>query len=93
MIKGKIPGGITRRAQYFIRIHGYRIPDLGVEQHRAQWLEHGIPSAEIDRTVAYQEMWGGIAHRGEAECMSAPQCRTATVYSGLDEWGLKGLGA
>ncbi len=32
-------------------------------------------------------------YRGEAECMSAPQCRTATVYSGLDEWGLKGLGA
>ncbi|MEV8286142.1 hypothetical protein [Streptomyces niveus] len=215
-IRERIPDGLTRRTQYFVRIHGYRIPDPGVEQHRAQWLEHGIPAAEIDRAVAYQEIWGGIAlppsphydggpsslsagvpegakgegwwfgagpqrtalpysfmigpkgefgihagtwvslhgsiagwvesmaladharrcartittvtgeavealqldglepvlevagradtwwrgadslvavYRGEAECMLAPQCRTATVYSGLDEWGLKGLGA
>lgn len=28
-------------------------------------------------------------YRGEAECMSAPQCRTAAVCSGLDEWGLQ----
>ncbi|MFD9409670.1 hypothetical protein ACFWBN_22005 [Streptomyces sp. NPDC059989] len=32
-------------------------------------------------------------YRGEAEFMEAPQCRTATVYAGLDEWGLRGLGA
>ncbi|MGW1281376.1 hypothetical protein ACWD4V_31055 [Streptomyces tsukubensis] len=22
----------------------------------------------------------------------APQCRTATIYAGLNEWGLRGLG-
>ncbi|MFD3809294.1 hypothetical protein ACFWTC_38540 [Streptomyces sp. NPDC058619] len=30
-------------------------------------------------------------YRGEAEVMCAPQCRTATVYAGLDAWGLRGL--
>ncbi|MFF9010860.1 hypothetical protein ACF087_34385 [Streptomyces goshikiensis] len=30
-------------------------------------------------------------YRGEAEVMDAPQCRTATIYGGLDEWGLRGL--
>ncbi len=29
-------------------------------------------------------------YRGEAEVMDAPQCLTATVYAGLDEWGLRG---
>ncbi|WP_228390693.1 hypothetical protein [Streptomyces smaragdinus] len=214
-IRERILSELTRRAQYFIGIHGYRIHDPGVERHRARWLGHGIPSAEIDRAVAYQEVWGGIAlppsphydggprsfsadvpegseakgwwfeawlqhtalpyafmigpdgafgihagswvplhgsvegrvesvaladhacgcartittvtgeavealqldgfepvlevagradtwrrgadslvavYRGEAECMSAPRCRTATVYSGLDEWDLEGIG-
>jgi hypothetical protein len=30
-------------------------------------------------------------YRGEAEVMGAPQCKTATIYAGLDEWGLRGL--
>lgn len=29
-------------------------------------------------------------YAGEAECLSAPHCRTALFYSGLDEWGLYG---
>ncbi|MFB7572434.1 hypothetical protein [Streptomyces sp. NPDC056165] len=29
-------------------------------------------------------------YTGEAECLSAPRCRTALIYSGLDEWGLYG---
>ncbi|WP_405959392.1 hypothetical protein [Streptomyces sp. NBC_00868] len=31
-------------------------------------------------------------YRGEAEIMNAPQCRTATIYAGLNEWGLHRLG-
>ncbi|MER6781139.1 MULTISPECIES: hypothetical protein [unclassified Streptomyces] len=30
-------------------------------------------------------------YRGEAEAMHAPRCRTATVYAGLDDRGLRGL--
>ncbi|WP_405991226.1 hypothetical protein [Streptomyces sp. NBC_00986] len=29
-------------------------------------------------------------HSGEAECLSFPRARTALIYSGLDEWGLRG---
>ncbi|MFG2325337.1 hypothetical protein [Streptomyces sp. NPDC048568] len=29
-------------------------------------------------------------YAGEAESLSAPRCRTALIYSGLDEWGLYG---
>ncbi|MFJ9576121.1 hypothetical protein ACIRQF_06955 [Streptomyces sp. NPDC101191] len=31
-------------------------------------------------------------YRGEADVMDAPQCLTATIYAGLGEWGLRGLG-
>ncbi|MGS2646807.1 hypothetical protein [Streptosporangium sp. G12] len=31
-----------------------------------------------------------VIYRGEAECMSAPVCRTAFVYMGLNRWGLHG---
>ncbi|MEU6051063.1 hypothetical protein ABZ829_11535 [Streptomyces xanthochromogenes] len=30
-------------------------------------------------------------YRGEAEVMDTPECRTATIYSGLDDWCLRGL--
>ncbi|MFD5141615.1 hypothetical protein ACFWMX_36245 [Streptomyces sp. NPDC058378] len=30
-------------------------------------------------------------YRGEAEVMHAHPCRTATIYAGLDAWGLRGL--
>ncbi|WP_433184851.1 hypothetical protein [Actinoallomurus sp. CA-150999] len=29
-------------------------------------------------------------YSGEAECLSFPRARTAFIYSGLDEWGLRG---
>jgi hypothetical protein len=29
-------------------------------------------------------------YTGEAECLSFPAGRTARIYSGLDEWGLRG---
>ena len=29
-------------------------------------------------------------YSGEAECLAAPQCRTAHIYSGLGDWGLRG---
>ncbi|MFF9915575.1 hypothetical protein [Streptomyces sp. NPDC013457] len=59
---------------------------------------------ELDGFEAVQEVagladtwWRGTdslvaVYRGEAEVMDAPQCLTATVYAGLDEWGLRGLG-
>ncbi|MPY58200.1 hypothetical protein FNH08_13770 [Streptomyces spongiae] len=39
--------------------------------------------------------WRGVdslvaMYSGEAECFSSPNGRTALIYSGLDEWGLRG---
>ncbi len=28
-------------------------------------------------------------YQGEAECLAAPKCRTALIFSGLDKWGLR----
>ncbi|MFD7027236.1 hypothetical protein ACFWAR_04270 [Streptomyces sp. NPDC059917] len=208
-----IPEGITRDAKYFISAHGHWTGRADLEQYRARWVEDGIPGDQIDRVVAYEAVWGGLAlppsphydggprtlsgdvpegpapdwhfgagdqrtalpyafmigpngefglhagtwaplhasvegwvealaladrarrcarttttvtgdevdgldlrgfepvpevagladtwwrgtdsliavYRGEAAVMRAPQCRTATIYAGLDEWGLKGL--
>ncbi|KOT26419.1 hypothetical protein ADK41_38345 [Streptomyces caelestis] len=212
-VSERIPGGITRRAQYFIGCHGHWTGRSDIEQYRARWMEYGIPEAQIDRVAAFEAVWGGLAlppsphydggprtlsgdipegpdpdwhfgagaqrtalpysfvigpggefglhagkwvplhvsvegwvealaladharrcarattmltggavddlelegfeavpevagladtwwrgsdsliavYRGEAEVMEAPQCKTATIYAGLDEWGLRGL--
>lgn len=208
-----IPEGITRRATYFIKCHGYWTGRADIEQYRGRWMEHGVPESQIDWVSAFEAVWGGLAlppsphydggprtlhgdvpegpapdwhfeagaprtalpysfaigpngefglhagrwvplhagvegwveslaladharrcarttttltgaavddleldgfdavpevagladtwwrgsdsliavYRGEAEVMEAPRCRTATIYAGLDAWGLKGL--
>ncbi|MFC9534299.1 hypothetical protein ACFT38_27690 [Streptomyces sp. NPDC056975] len=55
------PEGLSRRARYFVEAHGLRVPRRNLTLCRAVWLERGIPAAEIDRAVAFQECWGGIA--------------------------------
>ena len=54
------PGGLTKRARYFVLAHGIRLDLPRVSRLREQWLALGIPSAEIDRVTAYQELWGGL---------------------------------
>jgi hypothetical protein len=55
------PEGLSRRARYFVEGHGLRVPRRDLTLFRQVWLQHGIPPAEIDRAVAFQERWGGIA--------------------------------
>ncbi|MFF1839076.1 hypothetical protein ACFVXE_33595 [Streptomyces sp. NPDC058231] len=57
----RVPETLSRRAQRFLQVHGLSLPPSKVEPHREQWLRHGIPSAQIDRVVNFQERWGGIA--------------------------------
>lgn len=38
-----------------------RLPCRDLYPYRDVWFQHGIPAAEIDRAVAFQEVWGGIA--------------------------------
>lgn len=56
-------------------------------------LEAYTPVPEV-RGLADQ-WWRGTdslvaVHRGEADCFDAPQCQTAHIYAGLDDWGLRG---
>ncbi|MDX3569300.1 hypothetical protein [Streptomyces sp. ID05-47C] len=55
------PEGLSRRARYFVEGHGLRVPHRDLKLFREVWLEQGIPDAEIDRAVAFQELWGGLA--------------------------------
>ncbi|WP_411084418.1 hypothetical protein [Streptomyces sp. cmx-18-6] len=57
----RAPDGLSRRARYFVEAHGLRVPRRDLTPCREAWLEHGIPAAEIDRALAFQERWGGIA--------------------------------
>ncbi|MEU7740733.1 hypothetical protein [Nonomuraea sp. NPDC049158] len=51
---------------------------------------------EVAEVVGLADTWWRSAdslvaiYMGEAECMAAPQCKTAYIYSGLDTWGLCG---
>ncbi|MFC8795440.1 hypothetical protein [Streptomyces cinereoruber] len=55
------PAGLTRRARTFVEAHGIRVarPDLG--RHRDAWIERGVPAAEIDRAMTFEDRWGGLA--------------------------------
>ncbi|MFI6967186.1 hypothetical protein [Streptomyces sp. NPDC050255] len=55
------PEGLSSRARRFVEVHGLCVPQQDIRVHRDVWLSHGIPAAEIDRAVAFQERWGGIA--------------------------------
>ncbi|MGW6951779.1 hypothetical protein [Streptomyces xanthophaeus] len=57
----KVPKNITQRAGYFISVHGHWLAQSDLEQYRAPWAEQGIPDTQIDRIIAYQRVWGGLA--------------------------------
>lgn len=55
------PERLSRRARYFLEVHAVRVPHRDLRRCRDVWLAHGIPAAEIDRAVAFQDAWGGTA--------------------------------
>ncbi|GAA3784754.1 hypothetical protein ACFS5L_07305 [Streptomyces phyllanthi] len=55
-----VPEGLTRRARSFVSAHGVKVDVVPAERHRESWLGHGIPAAQIDRVVAFQQRWGGL---------------------------------
>ncbi|MEY2229020.1 hypothetical protein [Streptomyces sp. BF23-19] len=56
----RAPEGLSRRAQYFVGVHGLRVEGLGAAQYRGHWLERGTPEAVLDRVEAFDEQWGGM---------------------------------
>lgn len=55
------PIGLSRRAQRFVETDGVRLPRQNIRRHRDAWIRHGIPAAEIERAIAFQDRWGGLA--------------------------------
>ncbi|MGD1217081.1 hypothetical protein AB9Q10_01460 [Streptomyces krungchingensis] len=55
------PVGLSRRARLFVEVHGLRVPEPDIRPYRDGWLRHGVPAVEIERAVAFQDRWGGIA--------------------------------
>ncbi|MFF0262049.1 hypothetical protein ACFYR2_24915 [Streptomyces microflavus] len=82
------PEGLSRRARYFVEEHGLRIPRRDLTLCREVWLGRGIPAAEIDRAVAFQDRWGGIALPPAPAYEGGPRVLEADVPEGsaVDGW-------
>ncbi|WP_459547941.1 hypothetical protein [Nocardia sp. X0981] len=78
----RTPEGLSRRARYFVENHGLRVPCRDLRRYRDVWLEHGIPAAEIDRAVAFQEVRGGIALPPAPAYEGGPRVLEADVPEG-----------
>lgn len=79
---GSAPEGLSRRARYFVETHGLRIPRPDLRHHREAWLRHGIPAAEIDDAIAFQDRWGGIALPPAPAYEGGPRILNADVPEG-----------
>ncbi|WP_324607591.1 hypothetical protein [Streptomyces sp. NRRL WC-3742] len=42
-------------------MHGIRLDPRPLEEHRRFWREREIPDEQIDRMIAFEERWGGLA--------------------------------
>ncbi|MFE6064728.1 hypothetical protein [Streptomyces sp. NPDC056431] len=84
----RAPERLTPRARYFVETHGLCVPRRDMRRHRDVWLQHGIPAVEIDRAVAFQELWGGIALPPAPAYEGGPRVFEADVPEGpsADGW-------
>ncbi len=79
---------LSRRARYFVEGHGLRVPRRDLTRCREVWLKRGIPAAEIDRAVTFQERWGGFALPPAPAYEGGPRVLEADVPEGsaADGW-------
>ncbi|MFD8642289.1 hypothetical protein ACFV14_18530 [Streptomyces zaomyceticus] len=84
------PEGLSRRARYFVEGHGLRVPCRDLTPFREAWLERGIPAAEIDRAMAFQTRWGGLALPPAPAYEGGPRVLETDVPEGsaADGWRL-----
>ncbi|WP_030764990.1 hypothetical protein [Streptomyces sp. NRRL F-2664] len=83
----RAPEGLSRRARHFVEGHGLRVPRRDLALRREEWLARGIPAAEIDRAVTYQERWGGIALPPAPAYEGGPRVLEADMPQGSDGMG------
>ncbi|MDP9846987.1 hypothetical protein [Streptosporangium lutulentum] len=78
---------------YHAAMYAKKVVKVVADEVEAIRLEGHEPVQEVAGLA--DTWWRGpdslvAVYRGEAECLSAPVCRTAFVYTGLDRWGLHG---
>jgi hypothetical protein len=57
-----LPPRLSERARRFVASHGTWSTPTTIDVARQQvWLNSGIPAEQIDRVLAYQSRWGGLA--------------------------------
>ncbi|WP_418961266.1 hypothetical protein [Streptomyces tritici] len=76
------PTGLTRRAKLFVEVEGIRVRQPDIEGYRSAWVEHGVPATEIDRAVAFEDRWGGLALPPAPFYESGPRVLGADVPEG-----------
>ena len=72
-------------AKQITKVTGDEVDALTLDSFEPVWEVRGLADSwwrGADSLVA--------VYTGEAECLAAPQCRAALIYSGLDKWGLHG---
>lgn len=79
-IEKSVPAGLTIRAKTFIQSHGYWTGCRDFEQYRVRWMEHGVPAAQVDRVVAFEAVWGGLALPPSPHYDGGGRGRSAGMY-------------
>ncbi|MCX4777038.1 hypothetical protein [Streptomyces sp. NBC_01264] len=87
LFPGDIPGGLTRRAQYFLAVHCVRMDPVGIGSYRDRWLAHGVPAREIDRAAEYSARWGGLLLPPSRQFEGGPKVLDTDLPEGSAEEG------
>ncbi len=54
------PDGLSRRAEYFIAVHGARLTVPKVDDWPAEWRAAGVAEEVTQSAAVYQARWGGL---------------------------------
>ncbi|MEV0136625.1 hypothetical protein AB0H83_50405 [Dactylosporangium sp. NPDC050688] len=51
---------MTRRARYFVDVHGHRLDGGMSDAVRGNWQTRGIPAPVVQQMAAFETQWGGL---------------------------------
>ncbi|MFG3091681.1 hypothetical protein ACGGAI_29070 [Streptomyces antibioticus] len=81
-----VPDGLTRQAT----VEGW-VESLALSHHASLYAKQVVREVKGLADTWWRGPDSLVAlYTGEAAAMSFPRGRTALIYSGLDEWGLRG---
>jgi hypothetical protein len=81
------PEGLSQRAQSFVFCDGIRLDPLPLGEYRGRWLNRGIPAAQIDRAIAFEQRWGGLVLPPAPAYEGGPRILSADAPEGPPDTG------